>query len=210
MDIQQFCAAVQCTRMVADVWHDAFEAAMREFAITTPSRQAAFLAQVGHESLSLSRIAEGLNYSAQRLMAVWPKRFPTLESTHYYEHQPEHLANFVYANRMGNGPFESGDGFRFAGKGPLQITGRANYEELGDALDLPLADHPEMLLEPAVGARAAAWFWAVHGCNELADAGDFDAISDVINLGHRTERDGDAEGYADRLSRYDAAQKALA
>lgn len=197
MNITQFAGIIGCTLMTAETWHQPFEAAMAERDITTPPRIACFLAQVGHESGNLSHVEENLNYGAQRLMAVWPKRFPTFEAAHYYEHSPERLGNLVYAGRMGNGPFESGDGFRYRGRGPVQLTGRENYERAGIALNLPLVEQPDLLLQPVNGARAAAWFWEDRGLNVLADALDVEGITRHINggtlgLAERQERTGRA------------------
>jgi putative chitinase len=202
LTLLQFARAVQCTLLTAEPWHAPFLAAMAERHIDTPRRQAAFLAQVGHESSSLSRVEEGLNYTAQRLMQVWPKRFPDFDSAHYYEHSPERLANLVYASRMGNGAYESGDGFRYRGRGPIQITGADSYRRCGIALNLPLIEQPELLLQFGPGARSAAWFWEDRSLNALADADDFDAITRRIN--------GGTEGASQRLARYEQALQVIA
>lgn len=201
ISLQQFASAIGCTQMTAGVWLQAFELAMLEFEINTRPRAAAFLAQVGHESGSLGHIEENLNYTAQRLTEVWPRRFPTVASARYYEHSPERLGNLVYANRMGNGAYESGDGWRYHGRGPLQITGAGNYRACGAALGLALIEQPQMLLEPGPGARAAGWFWHSHGCNAAADAGDVETLTHLINGGNL--------GLADRIARTQQALKAL-
>lgn len=174
----------------ADVWTMALNAAMARYAITTPARVAAFLAQVAHESAECRRLVENLNYSAPRLTAVWPKRFPTLAAAKAYAHAPEKLANVVYANRLGNGDVASGDGWRFRGRGLMQITGRTNYREAGAALGIDLEARPEALEQPGPAALAAAHFWAARGCNALADNrtdddddADFVRISVLINGG---------------------------
>jgi putative chitinase len=207
--LQQLAAAVQCTTMTAEAWHVPLSVAMAECNITTPLRMAAFLAQLGHESISLSVLEENLNYSAQRLTEVWPHRFPTLQAAVYYEHSPPRLANLVYANRMGNGDYSSGDGWRYHGRGPIQLTGADNYRAAGDALGLQLLELPEIVGQIDTGARVSAWFWQHAGCNAPADAGDFDQVSDLINIGRHTERVGDAQGYADRHQRYERALKVL-
>jgi putative chitinase len=201
--LQQFASAMWCTLMTAEPWHQPFLAAMAERAINTPRRVAAFLAQVGHESASLSHVEESLNYSAQRLREVWPTRFPTIEAAHYYEHSPERLANLVYADRMGNGSYESGDGWAYHGRGPIQLTGCDNYRRAEIALHLPLLHQPELALQPAVGARIAAWYWEDHGCNALADQpdGGVEAITRRIN--------GGTIGLDDRRTRYERALKLL-
>lgn len=197
MNLARFSQSIQCTPERGAEWFEPMVAAMAEFEIDTPRRQAAFLAQVGHESAGLTRLEENLNYAAQRLMAVWPKRFPTIESARYYEHASERLGNFVYANRNGNGDYASGDGYHFRGRGPIQITGRGNYRAFSPDAELA----PERLLLPAQGSRSAAWFFEARRCNEIADAGDINAVSRRIN-------GGDA-GLDDRRARYEQALQLL-
>lgn len=170
---------------------------MERWAITTPARRAAFLAQIGHESLDLSRTEEGLSYSAERLCAVWPSRFPTLEAARPYARNPEALANRVYANRLGNGPEASGDGWRFRGRGVIQITGRASYA----AYARWATETPDWLAEPPDAALSACWFWGSRQLNDLADAGAFEAITRRIN--------GGLHGHPDRVRRWDIARAAL-
>jgi putative chitinase len=147
-------------------WLQPITAAMSEFQIDTAARQAAFLAQIVHESDGLARLVENLNYSAARLTAVWPRHFylppdapKGRQDASQYEHQPEALANLVYASRLGNGAQASGDGWRFRGRGLVQLTGRALYTEAGDALGLDLVNQPDRLFEPVAAARAAGWYW---------------------------------------------------
>ena len=151
------------------------EAAMVEFDINSPERQAAFLAQVGHES-------GGLHW----LVELWGATD----------------AQRRYENRHDLGNVVPGDGFKFRGRGLLQITGRANYEKTGEALGLDLVALPEQLGEPEAAARSAAWFWQSHGLNEHADAGEFERITRIIN--------GGLNGYPERLALYRAAQETLA
>lgn len=150
-------------------WVDPLNEAMAQFEINNRDRVAAFLAQIAHESGGLRVLVENLNYSAKRLMQVWPKRFPTLQKAMQYENNPEKLANFVYANRMGNGNEASGDGWTFRGRGVIQMTGRGNYKAVGKALELDLEENPENLEEPKYATLSAAYFWQSHGLNELAD-----------------------------------------
>ncbi len=173
-----------------EVWCPALNAAMERFQISSAARAAAFLAQVAHESSEFRHLVENLSYSAARLVQVWPRRFPALDVALPYERQPEKLANYVYASRLGNGDATSGDGWRFRGRGLLQITGRDNYQAAALALGLPLEDQPEQLETPDVAALAAAQFWQSHGLNELADdrpevdaAANFETISVRINGG---------------------------
>jgi putative chitinase len=170
---------------------------MARWQITTPARIAAFLAQVGHESGDLARTEENLNYRKETLVRVWPSRFKTLEQAAAYEHQPEKLANHVYAGRMGNGHEASGDGFRYRGRGLIQLTGRATY-----ATFAPWAlETPDWLAEAPEAARSACWYWGTRNLNALADAGDHVGICRAIN-GGRT-------GLADRQARLAVAQAAL-
>jgi putative chitinase len=201
LTIQQFAAAVQCTLMTADTWHPHIEVAMVERAINTPRRIAMFLAQVAHESGNLNHVEENLNYSAQRLCEVWPRRFQSVESARFFEHCPERLANLLYGSRMGNGAYESGDGWKYHGRGPIQITGATNYRRCGVALNAPLIERPELLLDPKLGAKSAAWFWEDSGCNEAADAENVEAVTRRIN--------GGLIGLEDRRARYQLALKVL-
>jgi putative chitinase len=159
--------------------------AMLEFEITTPLREAAFVSQLAHESRELTRLVENLNYSAKRLMAVWPSRFPSFAVAQKYAYKPEQLANFVYSNRLGNGPAVSGDGWRYRGRGPMMITGRDMYERAGQALGLNLVARPELLEQMEIGLRAAGWFWRDEKrLNPLADRGEFREITRRINGGY--------------------------
>jgi putative chitinase len=183
----------------AGVYVSALNAAMDRFLINTPKRAAYFLAQVVHESGELARMREDLNYSATRLRDVWPKRFLSIQIAQLYARQPEKIANCVYANRMGNGDEKSGDGWRYRGAGWIQITGKANHREVAGALAVT-GDAGDFMSTVTGAALSAAWFWWKSGCNRHADAGDVDAISDLINIGRRTERVGDSVGYDKRLS----------
>lgn len=172
------------------VWIKALNEAMERFEINTHHRGAAFLAQIAHESGELGRLVENLNYSAKRLMQVWPSRFSTLAKAQHYERNPEKLANYVYADRLGNGDEASGDGWKFRGRGLIQVTGRGNYQKAAKALGLALEQQPELLEQPGPAALSAAQFWQSHDLNEFADdrnnendAADFVTISIRINGG---------------------------
>lgn len=165
--------------------------------IDTPEEQASFVAQLAHESAEFTRLEEGLNYSAQRLMAVWPRRFPTLEAAQPYARNPAGLANHVYANRLGNGPESSGDGWLFRGRGPLQITGRRNYTRCGVAIGEPLPAHPELLLVPRVGVRAALWFWRDNDIDAKDD--DDDAADETRTVNGGQHGLADRQAYRDRI-----------
>ncbi len=190
-------------------WVSPLNGAMKRFEINTPARAAAFLAQAAHESGELRWLVERLGYSAPRLMAVWPRRFPTLAIAQGYANAPERLANFVYANRLGNGDAASGDGWRYRGRGIFQITGRGNYRRIGEALGLPLEDEPARVEQPEVAALTAAQFWQSRGLNELADdrsddndGADFETICVLVNGGR--------EGLASRRAYWDAARALFA
>jgi putative chitinase len=193
---------------VPEQWLPALNAAMKRFEIRTRARAAAFLAQIAHESGQCRFIEERLSYSAGALMRTWPKRFPAFEIASQYERNPEKLANFVYANRLGNGPPESRDGFRYRGRGLIQVTGRSNYTAVSAALKVDFVSRPELMVEPRYAAQSAGWFWQTRGLNELADDKsdddddeDFRQITRVIN--------GGLNGLAERLAFWAVARKAL-
>ena len=154
---------------------------MPRWHISTPQRQAMFLAQCAHESAGFTRFEENLNYSAEALQRTWPSRFPSFAAAAEVARQPERIANRVYADRLGNGNEASGDGWRFRGRGAIQITGRSNYRRAGLSLGFPLEANPAEAALPAQGARVACWYWFFHGLNDLADDGDFEGITRRIN-----------------------------
>ena len=171
-------------------WTGSLNAAMDRFEINTPQRGAAFLAQIAHESGEFKRLVENLNYSAPRLCVVWPGRFPSLDAAKPFEYNPQALANLVYAKRLGNGDVASGDGWRFRGRGLIQLTGRGSYQSCGVAVVLPLDTQPELLESADAAALAAAQFWQSRGLNHLADDqnddnddADFVKITKIINGG---------------------------
>lgn len=173
------------------VWADSLNAALPMFGIDTPDRIASFLAQTGYESSQYNRLEENLRFTtAARLMKVWPKRFPNEASAAPFLNNAQKLADFVYANRMGNGDANSDDGFRFRGRGVIQLTGRSNYTAAGKALGADLVGQPDLLKRPDFACLSAAWFWQSHGLNELADdrtddsdLEDFTEITRHINGG---------------------------
>lgn len=175
-------------------------AALAEAKINTKRGIAHFLAQLGHETGYLARLTENLMYSTpERLMKVWPKRFPTVASAMPYVRNPEKLANFVYAGRMGNGVPESGDGWRYRGAGGFQITGKTNQLVCAQHFGITPAKIGDWLRTPEGAMRSAAWFFVTSGALVQAELGKTDKVSDIINLGHKTERVGDALGYAERV-----------
>jgi putative chitinase len=184
--------------------------AMARFGITTPERQAAFIAQVLHESRNLTRMVESLNYSPNGLLATFgrhltPEQAERMGRTDSHPADQQAIANAVYANRNGNGAAASGDGWRFRGRGPVQITGRRNYAACGAALGLDLLAQPELLEQHGPGCLAAGWFWtagAGRDLNLLADTGDIAAISRAINGGDN--------GLIERMNLSQRALKVLA
>lgn len=170
-----------------EAWDDAIAAG-----ITTPLRICHFMAQIYVESKGLTDVDEDLNYTAKRLMQVWPKRFPSIAAAQPYANNPKALANKVYGGRMGNtGP---NDGWLYRGKGPKQITGKDNHRNCGRALGIDLVKNPDKLLDPEIGARAAIWFWRSNNCNRFADANDIRGLTRAINGGYN--------GLADRRAAF--------
>jgi putative chitinase len=153
--------------------------AMVQYSINTPARQAAFLAQLAHESAELTFVEENLDYSWERLRKVFPRYFSNDISAQSYDHEAERIGNRIYANRLGNGDEASGDGYRYRGRGPMQVTGRENYRRCGQAIAINLEADPDRLAEPEIGCRAAAWYWHNRGLNTLADANDEAAFREI-------------------------------
>ncbi|MEO6920516.1 MAG: glycoside hydrolase family 19 protein [Collimonas sp.] len=183
----QIAASTGAKLTTAQTWLNALSDAMADFDINTPARQAAFLAQIGHESGGLVAVVENLNYGAAGLLATFGSRFTPATAQHYAR-KPENIANHVYALRNGNGPESSGDGWNYRGRGPIQLTGLRNYAVARDRLrklhgtDVPdFVSHPEAVEQPEWGAACAAMYWQGNGCNALADLGNIDAITRAIN-----------------------------
>lgn len=183
------------------LWLEPVRDTCRLFKIETKPQIAAFLAQTAHESAGYTRLTENLNYSAEVLMKVWPKRFPTKIIADAFARKPELIANQVYSNRMGNGPVQSGDGWRYRGRGLKQLTGKDNYGRCAEGLGVDLLKEPGMLLTPKYAALSAGWFWSVNDCGPLADAGEFERLTKRIN--------GGLIGLADRKARYERALATL-
>ena len=186
----------------ADVFAQPLADAMERYNIVGIARQAAFLSQLGVESGCLQAMTENLSYSAQRLREVWPTRFPSLASTSGYARNPQALANKVYSGRMGNGNEASGDGWKYRGRGMIQLTGKANYEKCGHGIGFDLVGNPDLLTAPRLAAMSAAWFWSTNGLNRLADEGDQAAICKRVNGGHH--------GLASRIAMFELARRVLA
>lgn len=165
----------------ADRWLEPLNDALIRWEISTPARVTMFLAQCAHESGGFKHLVENLHYSAAALLATWPKRF-TADEAVAMAYNEEAIAERAYGGRMGNGPEGSGDGYRYRGRGG-GLTGRDNYRRCGAALGIDLEAHPELLEQPRWAAQSFGWFWATNGCNALADAGDYEAITRRINGG---------------------------
>lgn len=189
--ISEYQLAVLAPR-ARPVYAIALSAAMSRFGIDKSREStAAFLAQVLHESNGLQVFSENLNYAAAALTVMWPTRF-TRETANQYGRTSAHpadpvmIANIAYANRMGNGAPDSGDGWKYRGRGPIQLTGKNNYALCGSAIGTDLVTVPDALLDPATGCLAAGWFWAAGnrtGASLNKLGGDIDAISKVVNGG---------------------------
>jgi putative chitinase len=180
-----------------DHWHEAIDQLLPDYDINTPRRVAAFVAQCAHESGSFAFIKENLNYKAASLMKTFGKYFPTMELAQQYEKRPEKIANRVYANRMGNGDEASGDGYRFCGRGLIQLTGRDNYTFFAGSLEITVEEASEYLATFEGAAQSACWFWETNNLNRFADAGDIKGLTRAINGGYI--------GLEDRIHHYEHA-----
>jgi putative chitinase len=196
-------------------WLDAVVATCEEFEINTPQRIAGFLAQTSHESGGYIMLTEDLRYRAETLAVCWPNRFAVLgpdkkpvkdakgkntptKVAQALAGKPELIANMVYSNRMGNGTAESGDGWKYRGRGLKQLTGKDNYTRCGAALGVDLVNSPDLLLEPLAAARSAGWFWKTNNLSTFADAEDIKGMTKKINGGYI--------GLAQRQALYDACR----
>ena len=193
-------------------WIDAVVATCNEFEINTPQRIASFLAQTAHESGGYTMLSENLNYRAATLAACWPNRFAELgpdkkpkrnekgaliptKVAESIAGKPELIANMVYSSRMGNGPAESGEGWKYRGRGLKQLTGKDNVTRCSRDLGVDFVSNPDLLLEPIYAARSAGWFWKTNSLSTFADAGDIKGMTKKINGGFI--------GLEDRQRRYE-------
>ena len=181
-------------------WHEALEQLLPDYEINTPHRIAAFIAQCSHESGGFTALKENLNYRAVTLCKVFPKYF-TESSAEHFAGQPEAIANRVYANRMGNGPEESGDGYRYCGRGLIQLTGKDNYQNFADSLEMNIEEMPEYLGTFEGAVQSACWFWESNNLNQWADKGDIVTLTKRIN--------GGTIGLEDRIKHYEHALHVL-
>lgn len=198
-------------------WLEAVVETCTRFQINTPKRIAAFLAQTAHESAGYTMLEENLNYSADTMAVVWPNRFaemgpdkkPIKENGKNkpnkfalaLHRKPEMIANVVYSNRMGNGTIESGEGWKYRGRGLKQLTGKDNYTRCGTSLGVDFVERPELLLTPQYAALSAGWFWDSNRLGDFADRDDFVGMTKKIN--------GGTIGLADREARYKAVLSVL-
>jgi putative chitinase len=208
----QHLRAAGVSQELAERWLPHVQGALARFGINTPMQVAAWIAQCAHESAGFKTLTENLNYSADTMAAVWPTRFAVLGADKKpvkvkgknqpnkfalaLHRKPEMIANAVYSNRMANGNIESGEGWKYRGRGLKQLTGKDNYTRCAQALGLDLVNNPDLLLTPEGASLSAAWFWNVNKCGPIADSGDFVALTKKIN--------GGTIGLEDRQKRYKA------
>lgn len=187
-----------------DNWYQALSQLLPDYGINTPQRIAAFIAQCAHESGNFMVLKENLNYKPATLRKIFPKYFPNDQIAIDYCSRPnkqEAIANKVYANRMGNGDEASGDGWRYAGKGLIQLTGKDNYTWFAASLQIPVEEASEYLLTFEGAAQSACWFWETNNLNQWADKGDILTLTKRIN--------GGTIGLDDRIKHYEHALHVL-
>ena len=181
-------------------WHHALEQLFPDYEIDTPKRMAAFIAQCAHESGGFMVLKENLNYKAPSLRKLFSKYFPTDALAQQYASKPnkqEAIASRIYANRMGNGDEASKEGWKFCGRGLIQLTGRSNYQAFADSLEMNIDDVPEYLATFEGAAQSACWFWETNKLNQWADKGDIVTLTKRIN--------GGTIGLEDRIKHYEHA-----
>ena len=185
-------------------WHRALEQLLPDYGIDTPQRIAAFIAQCAHESGGFTALKENLNYKAVTLRKIFPKYFPDEDTAQHYANLPnkqQAIANKVYANRMGNGDENSGDGYRYCGRGLIQLTGKDNYTWFAASLSIPVEEASQYLETFEGAAQSACWFWETNKLNQWADAGDIVTLTKRIN--------GGTIGLEDRKKHYEHAKHVL-
>lgn len=185
-------------------WHGALTQLLPDYEINTPERVAAFIAQCAHESGNFNILKENLNYRWETLRRLFPKYFPNDEIAKYYASKPnkqEAIANRIYASRMGNGPEPSGDGFRYRGRGLIQLTGKENYSWFAASLEITVEEASEYLETFEGAAQSACWFWETNKLNQWADKGDIVTLTKRIN--------GGTIGLDDRIKHYKHALHVL-
>jgi len=182
-------------------WYEVIEKNLPNYDINTIFRIAAFISQCSHESAGFTRITENLNYKTESLLRTFPSHFQDSDDADEYAHKPEKIANRIYADRMGNGSEDSGDGWRYRGRGVIQLTGKDNYQSLANSIQMNLEDVPAYL-ETFDGALVSAcWFWVKKDLNTLADSEDIESITKKIN--------GGLLGLEERQDKYDEYKEIL-
>jgi putative chitinase len=182
-------------------WHNALSQLLPDYEINTAKRIASFVAQCAHESGSFVFLTENLNYKAESLMKVFPKYFKDMATAKAYEKQPEKIANKIYADRMGNGNEASGDGWRYRGRGLIQLTGKTNYTWFAASLEISPEEAAEYTQTFEGAAQSACWFWETNKINQFADSGDIVTMTKRIN--------GGTIGLDDRIKHYEHALHVL-
>lgn len=214
LNASSIATATGATNLQASQWVTPLQNAIERYSITSPARVAAFLAQVGVESARLTAVEENLNYRADTLVRVWPNRYrkpfvgeridiPQFSdgkhNASFYGGRPADIANLSYGGRLGNGPIPTGEGYKYRGRGLIQLTGKNNYQACGKGLNIDLIGNPDLLLTKPYAAMSAGWFWDINRLNVLADAQSIDAISKKVNGGEH--------GLAERRSLFQAGLK---
>jgi putative chitinase len=184
-----------------DTWYNELNEMLPIFEITTVGRVAAFIAQTAHESGGYRALVENLNYSKDALPKVWPRHFGADVNLDNYHRKPEAIANRAYRNRMGNGDEASGDGWRYRGRGLIQLTGKDNYTRFGQYAEISAEDAASYLETPRGAVHSACWFWYANDLNTFADANDFIGMTKRIN--------GGTIGLDDRVKHYKHACEVL-
>ena len=182
-------------------WYTPLIDMFARYNINNTQRQASFIGQCQHESGNFKTLEENLHYKAESLMKVWPSRFTDKIVADAYANNPEKIANKVYGGRMGNGNEESGDGWKYHGRGLIQLTGKENYDRCGKAIGVDLVNQPQLLVEPNYACLSAGWFWNKLGLNDLADAADYTQMTKRIN--------GGTLGLDDRIAKITKAKEVL-
>jgi putative chitinase len=167
-----------------DHWYEVLEQLLDDYDISTPLRVSHFIAQCSHESGNFVFIKENLNYKAASLQKIFSKYFPTAELAQQYANKPERIANRIYASRMGNGDEASGDGYRYCGRGLIQLTGKDNYTFFAGSLGISVEEASEYLATFEGAAQSACWFWEQNNLNRFADANDVRGLTRAINGGY--------------------------
>jgi len=198
---QNQLAQIITNNPVIEHWFEALNTILPDYEINTIPRVAAFLAQTAHESGNYKFLKENLNYRAVTLRKVFPKYFPNDAIANEYAQKPEKIANKVYANRMGNGSEESGDGYRYCGRGLIQLTGKSNYTWFAESLEITPEEVAEYLSTFEGAVQSACWFWETNNLNQFADKRDIIMLTKRIN--------GGTIGLEDRIKHYDHAIKVL-